>query len=82
MPMAGRLSGVPSDHRHCYLQATVFLANQGTASVGQVASKLGIGRPAACLLIDSLVQRGLASRCDDPADWRRVVVRLSAKGSG
>lgn len=64
------------------VQVIVFLANQDTASVSMVASQLGMGRPSASLLIDSLVQRGLVSRCDDPADRRRAVVRLTAEGVG
>jgi DNA-binding MarR family transcriptional regulator len=61
-------------------QVLLILAKRETAYVSTVARQLGIGRPAASLLVESLVRRGLASRRDDPADRRRAVVQLTATG--
>jgi DNA-binding MarR family transcriptional regulator len=62
------------------LQAMVFLAYCDTACISTIARQLGLGRPTVSLLVDNLVQLGLVSRCEDPADRRRAVVRLTAQG--
>jgi DNA-binding MarR family transcriptional regulator len=62
------------------LKALVAVADAGCLPVGQLGARLGIGKPHATLLVDALVRRGLVERREDPADRRRTLVRLSARG--
>jgi DNA-binding MarR family transcriptional regulator len=50
-------------------------------TVGHIGRELGIGMPAASILVDRLVQLDLASRSEDPVDRRRTLVRLSPAGT-
>jgi len=49
-------------------------------TMGELASKLGIGVSAATGLVDRLVERGVLERESDPADRRAVRVRMSPAG--
>jgi DNA-binding MarR family transcriptional regulator len=49
-------------------------------AVGLIAEHLGISESTASYLIDRLVEAGLVQRSDDPADRRRVRVRVSPSG--
>ncbi len=62
------------------LKALVTVAEGGPLPVGRLGAALGIGKPAATLLVDALVRRGLVERSEDPEDRRRTLVRLSAQG--
>lgn len=62
------------------LKALVTVAEAGPLPVGRLGAALGIGKPAATLLVDALVRRGLVERSEDPEDRRRTLVRLSAQG--
>src|SRR5439155_21058303 len=48
--------------------------------VGHLAQALGIGKPAASILVDRLVHLALVQRDEDRADRRRTLVRLSGRG--
>ena len=56
------------------------LADEEAATIGQVGELLGIGQSTASHLVERLVQVGLAARTEDPADRRRAVPRLTARG--
>jgi DNA-binding MarR family transcriptional regulator len=56
------------------LKSVLVLTTQGPLSVGELGRALGIGEPAASLLVDRLEERDLASRREDPADRRRTYV--------
>lgn len=62
-----------------FLQLRYLLWNPG-ATVGELAGKLGISRPAATQGVDRLVRRGLVRRIGDADDRRRVKLRLTARG--
>lgn len=62
-----------------FLQLRYLLWNPG-ATVGELADRLGISRPAATQSVDRLVARGLVQRIGDVEDRRRVHLRLTAKG--
>lgn len=62
------------------LKAMFTLATHGPMTVGQAAAALGIGNPAASILIDRLVQVGLVDRTEDTVDRRRVIICLSPQG--
>jgi len=64
------------------LRAMFILFQAGPTPVGQLGAQLGIGRPAASLLVDALVRQGLAERFEDPADRRRTLTRLSPTAQG
>lgn len=49
-------------------------------TMGELASRLGIGVSAATGLVDRLVERGVLERDSDPADRRVVRVRMSPAG--
>ncbi|QIA27521.1 MarR family transcriptional regulator [Thermaerobacter sp. PB12/4term] len=69
----GRLS-VPQ------FRTLVFLDRHPGASLSAVAEHLGVSRPTASALVGRLVQRGLVTREVDPAERRRVVLRLTPAG--
>src|SRR5260370_24586655 len=62
------------------LRAMYFLRDEGEMSVGRRAELFGIGLPAASLLADRLVRSGYVERRDDPADRRRVLLKLTRVG--
>ncbi|MGA2546144.1 MAG: MarR family transcriptional regulator [Rectinemataceae bacterium] len=60
---------------------TLFItAHEKSSSVMVIARHLGVGKATASHLIEKLVRTGLVDRGEDPADRRRVIVRLSPKG--
>jgi DNA-binding MarR family transcriptional regulator len=56
------------------------LSYGGAMTVGHLAEALGIGKPAASILVDRLVHLALVERDEDRADRRRTLVRLSGRG--
>src|SRR5258706_4255749 len=62
------------------LRAMYFLRDEEEISVGRLAELFGIGLPAASLLADRLVRSGYVERRDDPADRRRVLLKLTRVG--
>lgn len=62
------------------LKALQVIAHRDAITVGQVADCLDIGKPAASILIEQLVQHALVERTTDPQDRRRSLVRLSHQG--
>lgn len=62
------------------LKGLFLLATDGPMMVSQLGSALGIGKPAASILVDRLVQLGLVERTEDIADRRRTLVQLSPRG--
>lgn len=59
------------------LKALFVLFHSGPTPIGQLGAALGLGRPAASLMVDALVQRGLVDRHEDPTDRRRTLAQLS-----
>lgn len=49
-------------------------------TIGQLAGALGVGKPAASILVDRLVQLDLVERTEDPLDRRRTIARLTGQG--
>jgi MarR family transcriptional regulator, organic hydroperoxide resistance regulator len=62
------------------LRAMYFLRDEEEMSVGRLAELFSIGLPAASLLADRLVRSGYVERRDDPADRRRVLLKLTRVG--
>ena len=62
------------------LKALMALAQQ-RMHVRQLAEALGVGKPAASIIVDRLVQLGLAQRIEDPEDRRYTQVSLTDEGS-
>src|SRR6266581_192862 len=48
------------------LKALQVIARQGPLSIGGLGGVLGVGKPAASLLVDALVRLGLVDRAEDP----------------
>jgi DNA-binding MarR family transcriptional regulator len=61
------------------LRALFILFHAGPTPIGQLGARLGVGRPAASLLVDALVRQNLVERFEDPTDRRRTLARLSAE---
>jgi len=61
------------------LRALFVLFQSGPVPIGQLGATLAVGRPAASLLVDALVRRGLVERFEDPSDRRRTFARLSSE---
>lgn len=57
------------------------LTLQPDCSLKQLAQNLMVSPSNLSVMIDSMVQQGLVSRVSDPNDRRRVVLRLSEKGT-
>ncbi len=57
-----------------------FLLEAGSTTQSRLASRLGLGRAAAGLVINSLEKRGLIERRDDPEDRRAWLIDLRPKG--
>ncbi len=62
------------------LKGLFVLADEGALIVGRMAELLGIGKPAASVLVEGLVQLTLVERAEDPSDRRRTIVRLTPQG--
>lgn len=62
------------------LKAIVVLVKHRQLTVGGLARALAISEPSASLLVDKLVNRGLAIRETDPADRRRTLVVAADEG--
>ncbi len=62
------------------IKGIFMLAYSGPMTVGQVAEALGIGKPAASILVDRLVHISLADRTEDAVDRRRAIIRLTTRG--
>jgi DNA-binding MarR family transcriptional regulator len=63
------------------LRTLAALASHQAMNVSTLAETLEVSKPTASILVDQLVQRGLAERAEDPEDRRRTLVALSAAGS-
>jgi DNA-binding MarR family transcriptional regulator len=62
------------------LKTLMALASQEGMNVSAVAETLRVGKPAASILVDRLVQLGYAQRTEDPEDRRRTLVTPTAHG--
>ena len=62
------------------LKALFVVAEDAELTVGGLASQLGVGKPAASMLVERLVQLELATRTEDMLDRRRTLVRLTPSG--
>lgn len=58
----------------------IFLSEGGADAASALAGKLGVSRPSVTALVDGLVSRGLAERCADPVDRRRVTHAVTDAG--
>ncbi len=63
------------------LKTLMTLDTHEGMTVGEVAEALHVGKSAASMLVDKLVQQGYAERSDDPSDRRRAIVVPSATGA-
>src|SRR5882757_601899 len=61
------------------LQALGFLQLNPDASLSDLAAQLGVGLPTASTLVSRLVAAGQVDRREDPAERRRVLLRLTPK---
>ena len=62
------------------MKALQVIAHSGPLPIGGLAHLLGVGNPAASLLVDALVRQGLVSRAEDRADRRRTLAALAPQG--
>ncbi len=63
------------------VKALSMLGLHEALTVSQLAKSLGVGKPAASIVVQQLVERGLVTRTEHEADRRRTVVRLSEQGA-
>lgn len=57
------------------------IRRHGPLSNRDLAEALGVGRPAASVTVRRLLDLGLVESRTDPADRRRTLIRLSARGA-
>jgi DNA-binding MarR family transcriptional regulator len=62
------------------VKAVYLLAFRGPFTISELAGLLGVGNPAASILIQQLVQQGLVERKEDVQDRRRSLVSLTERG--
>ena len=60
------------------LTALFVLLRQGPLPIGELGSLVGLGKPAATLLVNALVRQGLVERHEDPRDRRRTLAQLTS----
>ena len=63
------------------LRCLFLVTFHGPMSIGAVARGLGIGLPSASVLVDRLVDQGLAQRREDPVDRRRALASATTTGT-
>jgi DNA-binding MarR family transcriptional regulator len=56
------------------------IAESEPATLNEVAKTIGRGAPAVSRSVDALVRAGLVERTQDPANRRRLALRLTQKG--
>ena len=82
---AVRLASLPgwitADLTTSQVKAVILLGHHGPLSVGKLAELLGVGNPAASIIVQQLVEQELAERTEDTSDRRRTLVSLTEKGS-
>lgn len=76
---AARAHGLDAQ-QHQLLLALKGLPADTAPTVGALAERLHVRHHSAVGLIDRLDQKGLVARESDPADRRRVLVRISPRG--
>jgi DNA-binding MarR family transcriptional regulator len=59
------------------IQLAIELAQDGPATVGELAHRLGVSAPAASLLVDRMTEHGMVERRRDTEDRRVVWVQLT-----
>jgi DNA-binding MarR family transcriptional regulator len=64
------------------LKAIVLLASGGPLTISELARLLGMGNPAASILVQQLVEQGYIERYEDSQDRRRTYVRPTERGAG
>jgi DNA-binding MarR family transcriptional regulator len=73
------------EHREAELsvaqfRSLAFLGRQSGASLSELAEHIGLALPSMSKLVEGLVERGLVTRQEDPADRRRVALCLTVAG--
>lgn len=63
------------------LKVVMLLGAERPMRMREIADSLGISLPAATSVVERTVTAGLVERCDDPADRRVVLCRLTRKGT-
>ncbi|MBX5490127.1 MAG: MarR family transcriptional regulator [Chloroflexi bacterium] len=62
------------------MKVLLLLYSDDGATVGQIASQLGVTLSTVTGIVDRLVERGLVVRQESPTDRRQVVCRLTSEG--
>lgn len=63
------------------VKALFLLAHHRVLTVSELARLLGVGSPAASILVQQLVDHALVERSEDASDRRRTLVRLTTQGA-
>lgn len=63
------------------LKALMVLGPDKRMTISELAHTLRLGKPSASILVDRLVQMGLATRVEDPDDRRRTLVATTTQGA-
>ncbi|MGO8947711.1 MAG: MarR family winged helix-turn-helix transcriptional regulator [Ktedonobacterales bacterium] len=63
------------------LKVMMILAGHPGMTISQIAESLSISKPSTSILVDGLVQQGLAHRAEDESDRRRTLVTLTTAGN-
>lgn len=72
--------GVSDDITTAHIQAMRHIAQHGTCTIGGLAEGLSVTQPAATMLVDRMVKRGLVSRQPGRSDRRQSELSLTDHG--
>ena len=75
-----RLPAALHDLTMAQFRGLMVLSHEQPLAIGALGDRLGMGLPGASRLVDRLVAERLVERDEDPADRRRALVRLAARG--
>ena len=69
-----------SDLRISQIRAISAFRDTNSLSMKELANNIGVNLPTMTMMIDRLIQDGMAERDRDESDRRKVIVRLTAQG--
>lgn len=71
---------ISSDLRLSQIRAISAFRDKNSLSMKELATNIGVNLPTMTMMIDRLIQDGMAERGRDELDRRKVIVRLTAQG--
>ena len=71
---------IKSDLRLSQIRAIAAFRDKNSLSMKELANNIGVNLPTMTMMIDKLIDDGMAERARDASDRRKVIVCLTAQG--